>query len=304
MMFDFIKKFTSPLIKLSSSFGHKIRAIFSQGYDEEAFAKLERLFYEADLGTETTRSLLLLVRQLVRKLPAPSHEELMTAIRQALLERLMTTTPAIPTTSPHVILVAGVNGSGKTTTVAKLAALYHNQGKQVRLVAADTFRAAAVEQLTLWAQRLGIECTRTRLGGDPSAVVFDALTAAKARGDDIVLIDTAGRLQTKMDLMQELSKIGRVCHKQINGAPHETLLVLDATGGQNSIDQAKVFHQFLPLTGLVLSKLDGSAKGGALFALQKAVPLPIQWIGTGETIHDLSPFIKESFVDLLLKESP
>ncbi len=303
-MFDFIKKLTTPFTKIGISLGQKIRSIFSQGYDEEAFRKLERLFYEADLGVAMTSSLLASLRRLVQKQPTLSHESLLEAIRQELLKNIVATTPPPLATPLHVILLAGVNGSGKTTTLAKLAYFYHTQGKKVRIAAADTFRAAAIDQLTLWAEKIGVACTRAQPGSDPSSVVFDALHAAKARGDELVLIDTAGRLQTKTDLMQELSKIGRVCRKQVENAPHETLLVLDATGGQNSLDQTKIFHQFLPITGLILSKLDGTAKGGALLAIQKELALPIQWIGTGETVEELAPFSKEHFIDLLLKESP
>jgi fused signal recognition particle receptor len=286
------------MIRFFKSIGQKIRSLFSGGYDEAAFKALERLFYEADLGVATSSALL----ADLRAQPHLSQEELLAFLRANLLRRVraVSYTPT-PTAHPHIILITGVNGSGKTTTVAKLAAHYRRGGSKVLVVAADTFRAAAVEQLELWAQKIGVELIRAQPKSDPSAVVFDALSSAKARGFDYVLIDTAGRLQTKTDLMHELNKIRRVCQKQIDGAPQETLFVLDATTGQNGIDQAKMFHQFAPLTGLALSKLDGTAKGGIAFAILEQLHIPIQWVGTGEAAEDLKPFDPEEFVDQLLQ---
>ena len=286
------------MIRFFKSIGQRIRSLFASGYDEAAFKALERLFYEADLGVATSSALL----ADLRAQPRLSQEELLAFLRANLLRRVQAVpnTPT-PTAHPHIILITGVNGSGKTTTVAKLAAHYRRNQAKVLVVAADTFRAAAVEQLELWAKKIGVEVIRAQPKSDPSAVVFDALASAKARGFDYVLIDTAGRLQTKTDLMQELNKIRRVCQKQIEGAPHETLFVLDATTGQNGIDQAKMFHQFAPLTGLALSKLDGTAKGGIAFAILEQLHIPIQWVGTGETAEDLKPFDPEEFVDQLLQ---
>ena len=290
------------MIRLFKSIGQKIRSLFSSGYDEAAFKALERLFYEADLGVATSSALLAHLREHVRSHPRLSQEELLTFLRSDLVRRLKTIpTPSHSPARPHVILVTGVNGSGKTTTLAKLAAHYRRGGAKVLVVAADTFRAAAVEQLDRWATQIDVEIVRAQPKSDPSAVVFDALASAKARGFDYVLVDTAGRLQTKTDLMQELNKIRRVCQKQIEGAPHETLFILDATTGQNGIDQAKMFHQFAPLTGLALSKLDGTAKGGIAFAILEELHIPIQWIGTGEKIEDLKPFDPEEFTEALLQ---
>jgi fused signal recognition particle receptor len=200
-----------------------------------------------------------------------------------------------------VMLIVGVNGSGKTTSLAKLAHLLHSAGKKVLIGAADTFRAAAIDQLELWAKRIGVDIVKHQSHSDPSAVAFDAISAAKARGAEAVLIDTAGRLHNKTDLMHELAKIRRVCDKVCPGAPHETLLVLDATTGQNAIDQANTFHQFTPLTGLILTKLDGTAKGGIVVAIQRQLGLPIKFIGTGEGIDDLQPFDPQQFVKALFE---
>ena len=198
-----------------------------------------------------------------------------------------------------VILVVGVNGSGKTTSSAKLARLYQQKGEKVLLAAGDTYRAAAIEQLSLWAERLKIDCIKGMQGGDPSAILFDALTAAKARGHSVVIADTAGRLQSKQDLMQELSKIERVLKKVVPDAPHETFLVLDATTGQNAIDQAKVFHSFVPLTGLILTKLDGSAKGGIVLSIYHQMGIPIRYMGIGEKAEDFIPFNQDEYIEAL-----
>ncbi len=290
-MFGFFKKFFSPLSK-------KIRALFSRAPDDTAFEYLEQIFYEADLGAATAAELVEKIRGQYKKNPQITTDQILAFVKQELLQSLFSANP--PLQKPHVILIVGVNGSGKTTTLAKLAAHYVAQGKKVLVAAGDTFRAAAVEQLETWAQRIGVELVKSQPHSDPSGVAFDALAAAKARQSDIVLIDTAGRLQTKTDLMHELAKVRRVCQKQIPDAPHETLLVVDATVGQNALDQAKTFHQFTPITGIVLTKLDGSAKGGIAIAIQKQLHLPIRWVGTGEGAADLAPFDPESYVDALL----
>ncbi len=291
-MFSFFRKIKSYL-------SQKIRDLFSKGYDETAFEKLEQLFYEADLGASTAADLVDKVRSFVRKRPDAKPEDLLAFVKQELLKMVRSPAP-VPFAHPHVILLVGVNGSGKTTTLAKLAAFYQAQGKKVLVAAGDTFRAAAVEQLETWAKRCGVDLVKSSPQADPSGVAFDALAAALARKIDVVLIDTAGRLQTKTDLMQELAKVRRVCQKQISDAPHETLLVLDATVGQNAIDQAKTFHSFTPITGIVLSKLDGSAKGGIAVAIQRELQIPIRWIGVGEGAQDLAPFNPEEYVSGLL----
>lgn len=298
-MLNFLKKLVAPFSRMKSALGQKLRALFSRTPDASAFEELEQIFYEADLGPAMAVELVEKLRVHARKNPDPASflalvkEELLKVFGPPLQENA-------PQATPHVILVVGVNGSGKTTTLAKLANHYRSLGKSVLIAAGDTFRAAAVEQLETWANRVGVSLIKSQPNSDPSAVAYDALAAALARSVDIVLIDTAGRLQTKTDLMQELAKVRRICQKQIPQAPHETLLVLDATVGQNALDQARVFHQFTPITGIVLAKLDGSAKGGIAVAIRKEMQIPIRWVGLGEKENDLAPFDAESYVDALL----
>lgn len=279
-------------------FGKKVRELFKKKMNEELLDQLEELFYQADLGVATSAELTELARSLYKK--ESSGEAILAQIKEALLKQLLTIpAQSSASSSPYVVLVVGVNGNGKTTTVAKLAHHYQNEGKKVLIAAADTFRAAAIDQLERWAEKTGSELVKGLPGSDPAAIVFDAIEAAKSRKCDVVLVDTAGRLHTKTDLMKELEKIGRVCGKAMSGSPHETLLVLDATIGQNGVDQANVFHKFTPLTGLVLTKLDGSAKGGTAIAIQKQLQLPIRYIGTGETLEALSPFNPCKFINEL-----
>ncbi len=299
-MFKFLKKIASPFTKIGSHLGQKILTLFSKKIDEAAYEELEKLFYEADLGAALSAELVEKVRSLLRKNSEMPTDQILQVIRTELLSYFTAPSPIQIKTTPHVILIVGVNGSGKTTSLAKLASHYTEDGKKVVIAAGDTFRAASVEQLERWAKKIGADLIKSQPNSDPSAVAFDALAAAKARGADIVLVDTAGRLQTKTELMHELAKIRRICDKQIPGAPHETLLVLDATVGQNALDQAQAFHNFTPLTGIVLTKLDGSAKGGIAIAIQKQFKIPILWAGTGESAEDLQPFDPVSFVDALL----
>lgn len=300
-MFSFLKKIISPFSKIKSVLSDKIRSLFSRAPDESAFEHLEQIFYEADLGPATAADLVEKVKTLYRKSPSLDTEQVLKFVKQELLE-ILSQPVSIPLKSPHIILFVGVNGSGKTTSLAKLASHYQKMGKKVLIAAGDTFRAAAVEQLETWAKRIGVDLIKSQHKGDPAGVAFDALAAAKARNAEIVLIDTAGRLQNKSDLMEELAKVRRVCQKQIPDAPHETLLVVDATIGQNALDQAQTFHKFTPITGIVLSKLDGSAKGGIAVAIQKNLNIPIRWIGTGEAEEDLAPFDAKQYVDALLGE--
>jgi fused signal recognition particle receptor len=220
------------------------------------------------------------------------------------MTRILTDVPPPPaiTARPHVILVVGVNGTGKTTSVGKLANLYKSQGHSVMVCAADTFRAAAVEQLAIWAERAGVDLVRAQAGADPAAVTFDALSAAKARGRDIVLVDTAGRLHTKSNLMAELDKIRRIAAREVPGSPHEVLLVLDATVGQNGLVQAREFMAASGASGIVLTKLDGTAKGGVAVAIAEDLKLPIRYVGVGEAIDDLLPFDPAAYVDALFTE--
>ena len=309
-MFSFIKsgfqKVKQALTKTRLQLSYRIKTLFGQPWEEETFERLEEILYEADLGTVCAAYFVKEIRAFLLKHPKASSEEILAVLQKKALELLnipAAAAPKVPASGePLVILMVGVNGSGKTTSLAKLGKRFADDDKKVLIAAGDTFRAAAIEQLDTWAERLSLDIVKAKPGSDPSAVAFDALTAAKARGADVVLIDTAGRLQNKTDLMQELEKIKRVCHKVIPNAPHEIYLVLDATVGQNAIDQAKIFHQFTPLTGIILTKLDGSAKGGIVLSIYKDLGIPVRWIGVGESADDLMPFDPQSYVDALFSE--
>jgi len=306
MVFQFIKTSYSnvkkALSKTGSLLGSKLRTLFRGPVDETVLDKLEEILYEADLGAAYARELTEKTRQRLKQDPTITSETLINEIRTEILHQLKRhTAHENSTTIPHVILVVGVNGNGKTTSIARLAHHYHQAGKKVIVAAADTFRAAAIEQLEIWAHRLKVDIIKGAPKSDPAAVVFDAVSAGVARHADVILIDTAGRLHTKTPLMQELEKIKRSCKKVIPTAPHETLLVLDATTGQNAVDQAQTFHKFTPITGLILTKLDGTAKGGAAIAIQRKLNLPIKFIGVGEGVEDLQPFDPEAFVQALFE---
>ena len=309
MVLQFLKssfsKVKSALSRARSLFGEKIKALFQGKIDENTLEKLEQLLYEADFGVQTAMELTQKVRELHRSNPSFKTADYLAALHSHLLSMLGKYPSGIIEVPqdklPMVILIVGVNGNGKTTSVAKLANLLTQNKKKVLVAAADTFRAAAIEQLETWAQRLNIDIVKGSPRSDPAAVAFDAVQAAKSRGCDVVIVDTAGRLHTKTPLMQELEKIKRSCHKASPSGPHETLLVLDATTGQNAIDQAKHFHKFTPLTGIILTKLDGTAKGGIVVAIQRELGLPIKFIGTGEQIDDLQPFDPQSFVTNLFE---
>lgn len=285
-MFSFLKK---------SALGKRIRSLFGARIGEEELERLEQLFFEADLGSALASSLTEKIRLLSKKDPDLTPDQLLESIRKEMRGTLLTPPPLHLEHRPTVILIVGVNGNGKTTSIAKLAHHFAKQGKKVLIAAGDTFRAAATEQLETWVARAGVELVKAKMGSDPAALAFDALTAALHRGHDVLLIDTAGRLHTKEDLMEELAKIRRVCNKALLGAPHETWLILDATLGQNSLAQAQMFHKYTPLTGLILTKIDGTAKGGAAFAIQKSLNIPIRYLGTGEGLEDLEPFDPEAF---------
>ena len=275
--------------------------------DPELLTKLENALLVADLGPRTTHQILEAVRQRLERHALSSAADLKAELKNQLLHVLRTTpsgngrtAPAPAQTSiPHVIFVVGVNGTGKTTTIGKLAHRLHESGKTVVLAAGDTFRAAAIEQLAVWATRTGSEIVKTKSGGDPAAVVYDALASARARNADVVIVDTAGRLHTKMNLMAELEKMKRTATKIIPGAPHEVLLVMDATTGQNGLSQAREFTATAGVTGIVLTKLDGTAKGGIVVAITRELGLPVQYVGTGESIDDLVPFDADIFVSSL-----
>jgi len=278
------------------------RILDGRGLDDETLGELEALLFSADLGVATADDLLASVRKEAGGGDAASVRRV---LREAILEKLRRVEPrpaAAPAGAPHVVLVLGVNGSGKTTTIGKLAAQHRRAGRRVILGAGDTFRAAAIEQLQAWGERVGCEVVAGRPGGDPAAVAFDTLKAARARGADVAIIDTAGRLQTQKPLMEELAKIARVLGREVEGAPHETLLVLDANTGQNAISQARLFTQAAPVTGLALTKLDGTAKGGVIVGLADAFGIPVRYVGVGEGVDDLRDFVAEEFVDALFAE--
>jgi fused signal recognition particle receptor len=299
------KKVQNALTKTRDLIGNKVRSLFKGKWDERALEELEQVFYEADLGIETASQLTNKVRALHYKNPQLDSEALIAVMQEELRQILAPYSPQLVPVpkegSPRIILVIGVNGNGKTTTVAKLTHYLKASGEKVLLAAGDTFRAAATEQLEMWAKRLGVEIVKGNPKSDPSSVVFDAIAAGKARGASTVIIDTAGRLHTKTALMQELEKIRRTCHKAHPNSPHETLLVLDGTTGQNAVDQAKTFHQFAPITGIVLTKLDGSAKGGVAIRICQQLKIPIKFMGVGEGVEDLEPFDADHFVKALFE---
>jgi fused signal recognition particle receptor len=270
--------------------------------DRNYLDELEKHLYLADVGTTATLEIVDRVRQAFQDKEISG--DIGVFVKQQLREMLTAPEEGIRynRSGPTVVMVAGINGSGKTTSIAKLAKRCQDEGKKVMVAACDTFRAAAVEQLTIWSQRLGCEIVKSQQGSDPAAVAHDACEKAKARGFDVVIVDTAGRLHTQSHLMRELEKIHRVVTKQIEGAPHEVLLVLDATTGQNAITQAEEFTKAINCTGIVLAKLDGTAKGGAIFAIKKKLGLPVKFIGIGERLDDLEPFDPDAYVEALFAE--
>jgi fused signal recognition particle receptor len=266
--------------------------------DADVLEELEYALITADIGAKTTSEILERIRQRVDRHMVGDMGELKSLIKEHLLEILQATERPLPQVAepPAVIMVVGVNGAGKTTSIGKLTRRFQSEGRSVLLCAADTFRAAAVEQLEVWAQRNGVEMIRQQTGADPSAVVFDALQSAKARKVDYVIVDTAGRLHTKVNLMAELEKMRRTAVRVIPGAPHEVLLVIEATTGQNGLEQARKFTETSDVTGIILTKLDGTAKGGVVVAISRELNLPIRYVGVGEKIEDLLPFDPEIFV--------
>src|SRR5450631_626161 len=269
--------------------------------DADLLDELESTLISADIGVRTTSEILESIRQRGDRHQVADAAELKNLIREHLLEILQASerAPARVTEPPAVVLVVGVNGSGKTTTIGKLASRFKHEQRSVLLCAADTFRAAAIEQLEIWGQRTGTQVIKTKAGGDPSAVLFDALQSATARKTDYVIVDTAGRLHTKQNLMLELEKMKRTAQRIVPGAPHETLLVMDATTGQNGLQQARQFTQSAGVTGIVLTKLDGTAKGGVVVAISRELGLPVRFVGIGEKAGDLLPFDPKEFVESL-----
>lgn len=270
--------------------------------DKSAMAGLEEGLLGADVGAELTMSLVDRMETRVRNERISTMDRLTEVLREetrALIPKRQASAIDVGSAKPFVILVVGVNGTGKTTTIAKLAYRWKGEGKSVILGAADTFRAAAIEQLQMWADRVGVPMIKHKAGSDPGAVAHDTLTAAKARGVDVVLIDTAGRLHNKAHLMQELSKVRRVIEKELPGAPHETLLVLDGTTGQNGVNQAAAFLEAAKITGMIVTKLDGTAKGGVILSIMRQFDIPVKFIGVGEAPDDLIPFDPAAYVDTL-----
>ena len=279
--------------KLSRMFGRS-----SIGADE--LEEIEEILFTADIGVHTSQKLILLLQQESTRSEKSDPEQLLNTLKRRIESMLAVKTPPLDLSRhPTVILVVGVNGTGKTTTIGKLAMRYTQEGKKVVLAAGDTFRAAACEQLMIWGDRTGCPVIHGQDGGDPGAVIFDGIQAAKSQGADVVIADTAGRLHTKANLIEELRKIHRVCGKAQNGAPHEVWLVLDATTGQNAISQAKQFHKALSISGIVLTKLDGTAKGGVIIGICDTFGIPVRYIGIGEQAEDLRPFEPGPFVKAL-----
>lgn len=300
-IFDRMKQAVS---RTRDSLGERIESVIAltREVDESTLEDLEMSLLASDLGVTTTTEVIDALRDRARRQQIRDGAELKDLLKEQLKNILdeqqrPVRAVAVP---PEVIMMVGVNGTGKTTTSGKLAAYFRAQGKSVLMCAADTFRAAAIEQLEVWGQRSGVEIIKTRQGGDPSAALFDALQAAKARSNDVLIVDTAGRLHTKNSLMAELDKMRRTTQRIIPDGPHEVLLVMDATTGQNGLQQARLFTESAGVTGIVLTKLDGTAKGGIAVAIARELNLPVRFVGVGEKIEDLLPFDSAAFVDSLL----
>ena len=301
MAFSFFDRVKAGLEKTKNNFVKKVETIVI-GYaeiDDDFLDDLEANMLVGDLGPKTTAYLMKEIRRGVTEGIINNTGEVMPFMEERITEMLGAQEEVLELHKPEVILVVGVNGVGKTTTIAKLAHYYVEQGKKVIIAAGDTFRAAASEQLSIWADRVGVSIVKHKEGADPAAVVFDACASAVAKEADLVIVDTAGRLHTKVNLMEELKKIGRVADKQIPGAPHQTLLVLDGTTGQNAVSQAKLFGEAVPVTGIVVTKLDGTAKGGVVISIKEELGVPVRWIGVGEQMDDLRPFNAKEFANAL-----
>ncbi len=299
----FFKRLKQGLTKTREILTTDIDQLFTDNrkVDDNLLEEFEELLISADIGVQTSMSLIESISKKTAKISGP--DQLKDALKEEIFSILNTHSP-VPSSGkisskPHVIMVIGVNGVGKTTTIGKLAAKYAREGKKVLIVASDTFRAAAIEQLSIWADRAGAEIVKHRDNADPAAVAYDGIEAAIARGVDVVLVDTAGRLHTKVNLMEELKKIKRTISKKLLDAPHEMLLVLDATTGQNALSQAKLFHDALGVTGIAITKLDGTAKGGIVVSISSSLPIQLKYIGIGEKIDDLREFDPEQFVAAL-----
>lgn len=300
----FLDKLKAGLKKTKDAiFGglHKIAKTFTR-VDEDMLEELEEMLIEADVGVETTEEIIEELRDRIKDGRLKEPEQINSALKEIISGMIGDGEPLNLSTTPSVILVIGVNGAGKTTSIGKISNKLKKEGKKVVVAAADTFRAAAIDQLGVWCERSGVEMVRQSEGSDPAAVVFDAVNYAKNKHADVLIIDTAGRLQNKKNLMNELSKIDRVIDRELPGAARENLLVLDATTGQNAILQAKEFKNSAALTGLILNKLDGTAKGGIIISIKRELGIPVKFIGVGEKIDDMQPFSADEFTDALFSE--
>lgn len=299
----FFEKLKAGLSKTKNAVFGRLDSVFKafSKVDEEMLEELEEILITADVGVNVTEDIIEELRDRIKKEKVREVNDVKEVLKELLTEKIGQGEPLKIDTKPSVILVIGVNGVGKTTSIAKIANLLKSEGKSVVLAAADTFRAAAIDQLQVWADRAGVEIISHGEGSDPAAVVFDALSYAKKRNTDVVIVDTAGRLHNKKNLMDELSKINRVIEREVPGCDRETLLVLDATTGQNAVLQAKEFKNSAPLTGLILTKLDGTAKGGIVFSIREELGIPVKFICVGEGIDDLQHFSSEDFVSALFE---
>lgn len=297
----FFEKIKAGLARTKENIGHSFDQLFAGELNDEFYEELEETLILSDMGVDTALEVSGALRRRVKEEKMKSTQEARQALREILTDLFTVGDEELALDkTPAVCLFIGVNGVGKTTTIGKLAARLKGDGKRVLMAAGDTFRAAAADQLEIWSQRAGVEIIRQNEGADPAAVVFDALTAAKARSADVVLVDTAGRLHNKQNLMNELNKISRVIDRELPNASRETLLVLDATTGQNGLIQARQFQESAGLTGVVLTKLDGTAKGGIVVAIAKELGVPVKFIGVGESVDDLMPFEPGKFVEALI----
>lgn len=298
----FFDKIKQGLKKTSDAVNHSLDSVFAAfvKVDDDLLEELEEALILSDVGASTAAKIVAEVEKRAKLRKTTTADELRDLLREVLTDNMLDNQPLNTDGKPAVILVIGVNGVGKTTSIGKLAARYVNEGKKVMLSAADTFRAAAADQLEIWAKRAGADIVRHGEGADPAAVVFDSISAAKARGSDIIIVDTAGRLHNKANLMNELAKIDRVLSRELPDASRETLLVLDATTGQNAVHQAEEFNKAAELTGIILTKLDGTAKGGIVIAISAGLGVPVKLVGVGEGIDDLIDFDRAAFLEAIL----
>ena len=299
----FFEKLKQGLVKTKNALFGKVHDLFisMRKVDEDLLEELEEILITSDVGVETTEKIIAKLRRRIQENKITESEDAYNALKDVIAEMIDDGQPLDLSTKPAVVLVIGVNGVGKTTSIAKIAHYLKGQGKKVMFAAADTFRAAAIDQLGIWADRIGVDMIKHEEGSDPASVVFDAAAAAKARGADVLIIDTAGRLHNKKNLMDELSKINRVVDRELPGAARETLLVLDATTGQNAVIQAKEFSNTANITGLVLTKLDGTAKGGIVISVKDELGIPVKFIGVGEKADDMQPFVAADFINALFE---